>query len=114
MSESKGRSGGDVTGAAKKHQVVTMETKVKIIEWSEVKRLKRESFNHQQDSKEQGQGHGTCEVKSAVPMMSTIMSKHGKLMEEMEKLLRVWMQDQHQCRILLSSMLIQEKATKPL
>ena len=61
-----------------------METKVKIIEWSEVKRLKRESFNHQQDSKEQGQGHGTCEVKSAVPMMSTIMSKHGKLMEEME------------------------------
>ena len=91
-----------------------METKVKIIEWSEVKRLKRESFNHQQDSKEQGQGHGTCEVKSAVPMMSTIMLKHGKLMEEMEKLLRVWMQDQHQCRILLSSMLIQEKATKPL
>lgn len=29
-------------------------------------------------------------------------------MEEMEKLLRVWMQDQHQCQILLSSMLIQE------
>uniref|UniRef100_A0AC11CV00 BAF chromatin remodeling complex subunit BCL7C n=1 Tax=Ovis aries TaxID=9940 RepID=A0AC11CV00_SHEEP len=67
-----------------------------------------------EDSKEQGQGHGTCEVKSAVPMMSTIMLKHGKLMEEMEKLLRVWMQDQHQCQILLSSMLIQEKATKPL
>ena len=55
-----------------------------------MKRLKHESFNHQQDSKEQGQDHGTCEVKSAVPMMSTIMSKkHGKLMEEMEKLLRV-------------------------
>ena len=35
MSESKGRSGGDVTGAAKKHQVVTMETKVKIIEREE-------------------------------------------------------------------------------
>ena len=35
-------------------------------------------------------------------------------MEEMEKLLRVWIQDQHQCRILLSLMLIQEKAKKPL
>ena len=80
-----------------------------------MKRLKHESFNHQQDSKEQGQDHGTCEVKSAVPMMSTIMSKkHGKLMEEMEKLRRVWMQDQHQCQILLSLMLIQEKAKKPL
>ena len=36
-------------------------------------------------------------VKSAVPMMSTIISKKcGKVLEEMEKLLRVWMQDQHQ------------------
>ena len=49
-----------------------------------------ELLEAEQDSKEQGQDHGTCEVKSAVPMMSTIMSKkHGKLMEEMEKLLRV-------------------------
>ena len=35
-------------------------------------------------------------VKSAVPVMSTIISKCGKVMEEMEKLLSVWMQDQHQ------------------
>ena len=36
-------------------------------------------------------------VKSAVPMMSTIMSKEcGKAMEEIEKFLSVWMQDQHQ------------------
>ncbi|TEA42510.1 hypothetical protein DBR06_SOUSAS25010007, partial [Sousa chinensis] len=33
-------------------------------------------------------------VKSAVPMMLTIISKkHGKMMEEKEKLLSVWMQD---------------------
>ncbi|TEA25720.1 hypothetical protein DBR06_SOUSAS2510164, partial [Sousa chinensis] len=50
-------------------------------------------------------------VKSAVPMMSTIIAKKcGKLMEEMEKLISVWMQDQHQCRVPLSLMLIQEKA----
>ena len=37
-------------------------------------------------------------VKSAVPMMSTIISKkHGKVMEEMEKLLSVRMQDQYEC-----------------
>ena len=31
-------------------------------------------------------------VKSAVPRMSAILSKkHGKVMEEMEKLLSVWM-----------------------
>ena len=36
-------------------------------------------------------------VKSTVPMMSTIISKkRGKVMEEMEKLLSVWTQDQHQ------------------
>ena len=36
-------------------------------------------------------------VKSAVPMASTIiLKKRGKLMEEMEKLLCVWMQDRHQ------------------
>ena len=50
-------------------------------------------------------------VQSAVPMMSTILSKKcGKVMEKMEKLLSVWMQNQHQHRVLLSLMLIQEKA----
>ena len=52
----------------------------------------------------------TEHVKSTVPMMSTIISKKcGKVMEEMEKLLGVWMQDQHQCQVPLSLMLIQEK-----
>ena len=49
-------------------------------------------------------------VKSAVPMILTIIWKnHGKVMEEMEKLLSVWMQDQHQRRVPLSLILIQEK-----
>ena len=50
-------------------------------------------------------------VKSAVWMMSTIISKkRGKVMEEMEKLLSVWMQNQHQCQVPLSLMPIQKKA----
>ena len=50
-------------------------------------------------------------VKSAVPMMSTIiLKKCGKMLEEMEKLLSVWMQDQDQHPVLLSLMMIQEKA----
>ena len=48
-------------------------------------------------------------VKSAVPMMS-ISKKRGKVMEEMEKLLSVWRQDQHQRRVPLSLTLTQEKA----
>ena len=50
-------------------------------------------------------------VKSVLLMMLTIISKkRGKVMEEMEKLLSVRMQDQHQCRVPLSLMLIQKKA----
>ena len=50
-------------------------------------------------------------VKSAVPIISTIISKKcGKVMEEMEKLLSVWIQDQHQHQVPLSLMLIREKA----
>ena len=52
-------------------------------------------------------------VKSTVPMMSVILitlKKLGKVIEELEKLLRVRVQDQHQCRVPLSLMMIQEKA----
>ena len=50
-------------------------------------------------------------VKGAVPMQSTIISKRrGKVLEEMEKLLAIWLEDQRQRRIPLSLMLIQEKA----
>ena len=46
-------------------------------------------------------------VKSAVSVMSKIISKkHGKSDGEMEKLLRVYMQDQHQCCVPLSLMLV--------
>jgi hypothetical protein len=46
-------------------------------------------------------------VKSAVSVMSKIISKkHGKSDGEMEKLLRVCMQDQHQCCVPLSLMLV--------
>ena len=52
-------------------------------------------------------------VKSAVSMMLTIiLKKCGKVMEEMEKLLSVRLQDQPQHRVPLSLMLIQEKAKR--
>ena len=50
-------------------------------------------------------------VKSAILIMLTkISKKDGKMMDEVEKLLSVWIQDQHQYGGLLSLMLIQEKA----
>ena len=52
-------------------------------------------------------------VKSTVPRMSAALSKkQGKVMEETEKLLSVWMQDQHDHQVLLSLKLIQEKAKR--
>ncbi|XP_007431162.1 CENPB DNA-binding domain-containing protein 1, partial [Python bivittatus] len=50
-------------------------------------------------------------VKSSVPIQSMIISKRrGKVMEELERLLGMWIEDQHQRHVLLSLMLIQEKA----
>ena len=50
-------------------------------------------------------------VMPAMLMTSTVISKkRGKMMEEMEKLLSVWMQNQHHCRVPLHLMMIQEKA----
>ena len=46
-------------------------------------------------------------VKSAVSVMLKISKKHGKVME---KLLCVWLQDQCQCQVPLSLMLIQQEA----
>ena len=46
-------------------------------------------------------------VKSATPMLLTIiLKKHGKVME---RLLSVWLQDQCQCQVPLSLMLIQQE-----
>ena len=49
-------------------------------------------------------------VASAVLIMSMISKKYGKEMEEMEKILSVLMQGQHQRWVPLSLILIQEKA----
>ena len=49
------------------------------------------------DSKEQENKNKIVEREVCCAMTSTIiLKKRGKVMEEMEKLLSVWMQDQHQ------------------
>lgn len=53
-----------------------------------------ESFNHQHNSKKQGQDRGTREVCCADNVDNNI--KETWKIEEMKKLLSVWMQDQHQ------------------
>ncbi|XP_068410092.1 putative CENPB DNA-binding domain-containing protein 1 [Eschrichtius robustus] len=117
MSGSKQKSSGDVAGTTKKHQAITMETKVKITERVEggekmVEVAHSYNMNHSTIGMILKNKVKIIEhVKSAVPMMSTIiLTKRGKAMEEMQKLLSVRMQDQHQCRVLLSLMLIQEKS----
>ncbi|XP_068393656.1 putative CENPB DNA-binding domain-containing protein 1 [Eschrichtius robustus] len=116
MSRSKHKSNGDVAGTAKKHQAITMETKVKITEKVE-RGEKMVDVTHSYNVNRSTIGtilknkHKIMEhLKSAVPMMSTIiLKKRGKVMEEMEKLLSVWRQDQYHRQVLLSLMLIQEK-----
>ena len=96
MSGSKHKSSGDVAGTAKKHQAITMETKVKIIKRVELgKKMVDITRSHNMycstigmilKNKDKIIEH----VTSAVPMMLTIISKkHGKSMEEMEKLLSI-------------------------
>ncbi|XP_066889619.1 tigger transposable element-derived protein 1-like [Kogia breviceps] len=119
MSGSKCKTSGEVAGTAKKCQVITMETKVKIME--RVERGKKtvdvacyynmngSTIHMSLKNKDKIMEH----VKSVVPIMATtIQKKCGKVMEETEKLLSVWMQDQHQCPVSLILMLIQEKAKR--
>ena len=84
----------------KNHQMIHMETKVKIIESVErggkmIDVASSDDMNLSTISmilRNKIMEH----VKSAMPMMSTIiMKKHKKVMEEMEKLLSMWMQDQY-------------------
>lgn len=50
-------------------------------------------------------------VQSAGPLKSAMMTKRrGRVLEEMERLLAMWIEDQHQRRAPLSLLLIQEKA----
>ena len=104
MSRSKCESSGGVADTAKKCQVMTMETKVKITE--RVERGKKmvdiahpynmncSTISIMLKNKDQIMEH----VKSAMPIMSPlILKQHEKVIEEMEKFLSVWIQDQHQC-----------------
>ncbi|XP_067566187.1 putative CENPB DNA-binding domain-containing protein 1 [Pseudorca crassidens] len=115
MTRRKHKSTGDVAGTAKKHQTITMETKVKIIEKVErgekmVDITHSYNVNHSTIGTILKNKHKIMEhFKSAVPMMLTIiLKKCGKGME-MEKPLSVWMQDQYHRRVPPSLMLIQEK-----
>ena len=50
-------------------------------------------------------------VKGSAPMQSTVITKQRSgLFIEMERLLVLWLEDQHQWHIPVSLMLIQEKA----
>ncbi|KAM9486515.1 tigger transposable element-derived protein 1-like [Clarias gariepinus] len=120
MPANKRQSSGSETGSAKKkkkRRAITMETKVKIIERME-QGLKMadvaRAFNMNRSticSIVKDKNRIMEHVKSAVPSTSTIITKkRGKAIEEMEKLLSVWMQDQHQRRVPVSLVLIQEKA----
>ena len=97
MFGSKCESNGDVAGAAKKHQAIMMETKLKIIERAErgKKMIDARSYNTNHSTVStilKNRDKIMERVKSALPVIATILSKkHGKVMEEIEKLLSVWM-----------------------
>ena len=83
MFRSKHKSSGDVAGTAEKHQAITMKTKVKIIERVEQgKKMVKITYSYNMNHSILGH------VKYVMQMMLTIIPKeHGKVMEEMEKLL---------------------------
>ena len=94
MSGSKSKSHDEVAGTAKNHQAITMETKVKIIQRVErgktmVDVAHSYNMNHSTIGTILKKKDKIMEyVKSAVPMMLTIISKKcGKVME---KLLCMW------------------------
>ncbi|XP_068234250.1 putative CENPB DNA-binding domain-containing protein 1 [Palaemon carinicauda] len=111
------RKASSETGSAKKRQAISFETKVaiikklgtgkKMVSVARAYNLNRSTVGTIYKQKDRIMEH----VKGAVPMQSTIISKkRGKIIEEMEKLLTIWLEDQQQRRIPLSLMLIQEKA----
>ncbi|XP_068226552.1 tigger transposable element-derived protein 1-like [Palaemon carinicauda] len=105
------------SGSVKKRQAISMEIKVAIMKKLDrgekmanvagAYKLNRSTVGTIYKSKDRIMEH----VKRAVPMASTIISKkRGKCMDEMEKLLTMWIEHQKQRRVPLSLMLIQEKA----
>ena len=94
-----------VAGAAKKCQEITMDRKVKIIELEFGEKMV--DISHVWNT-----NHSTIstilqivEMWIVSKMSTVILKKCGKVMEEMEKLLCVWMQHQHQHHVLLSLMM---------
>ena len=111
------RKGDSDSGSAKKRQAISFETKVAIIKkldaGEKMVNVAR-SYNMNRSTIGTIYKQKDCimeHVKNAVMMQSTIITKkRGRTIEEMEKLLMIWLEDQRQRRIPLSLMLIQEKA----
>ncbi|KAK3878056.1 hypothetical protein Pcinc_017268 [Petrolisthes cinctipes] len=117
MSDVKRKMNEEANGSAKKRQPITLEMKMDIkkrLERGEKKANIARKFNKNRSTV------GTIiknkekiveQVKSSVPMQSTIISKkRGKVIEEMEKHLAVLMEDCIQKRKPLCLTIIQEKA----
>uniref|UniRef100_A0AAQ5X1R0 HTH CENPB-type domain-containing protein n=1 Tax=Amphiprion ocellaris TaxID=80972 RepID=A0AAQ5X1R0_AMPOC len=111
------RKASSESGSVKKRQAISFEMKVaiikkldageKMVSVARAYNMNRSTIGTIYKQKDRIMEH----VKGAVPMQSTIISKkRGKILEEMEKLLTIWLEDQQQRRIPLSLMLIQEKA----
>ncbi|XP_067932973.1 tigger transposable element-derived protein 1-like [Watersipora subatra] len=111
------RKASSESDSAKKRQAISFERKVSIIKQldagekmvsvARAYNLNRSTVGTIYKQKDCIMEH----VKGAVPMQSTIISKkRGKIIEEMEKLLTIWLDDQQRRRFPLSLLLIQEKA----
>ena len=111
------RKGSSESGNVKKRQAISFEMKVaiikkldageKMVNVARAYNMNRSTIGTIYKQKDHIMEH----VKSAMVMQSTIISsKRGKLLEEMEKLLSIWLEHQRQQRVPLSLTLIQEKA----
>lgn len=108
----------DSGGAAKKRNVISLETKRDIIRRYE----KGETLSSTATTYGMNRSTIATIVKQkekikefvlpAGPLKANKMTKRrGLVLEEMERLLAVWIEDQHQRRVPLSLLLIQQKAT---
>ncbi|KAM3936867.1 tigger transposable element-derived protein 1-like [Leptodactylus fuscus] len=107
------------TSGSKKRKAITMEVKVDIIRRSDKGETPTEI------GRSLGLSRSTVatiikdkvrileHVKGSAPMKATVITKQRSgLIIEMERLLVLWLEDQNQCRIPVSLMVIQEKARR--
>ncbi|XP_045104158.1 tigger transposable element-derived protein 1-like [Portunus trituberculatus] len=115
----KGKADSSECSASKKRKAITMEVKVDIIKRSQKGEtptnigrslgLSRSTVATIIKDKERIMEH----VKGSAPMKATVITKQRSgLIIEMERLLVVWLEEQNQRRILVSLMVIQEKAKR--